>query len=215
MAFIFGDVRSYFFTIEVSTNGRAFTQVFSGSSSGTATGLENFDFPDTQAKYVRITGSGNSVNLWNNYAEIVSHTSAVPTGYDAWILDYPGVGTATNLTDNPDGDTLNNLAEWAMGGNPDDAGDIGHVPTAGIIEYLGDDWIEYVYAKRTDADTLGLTYRAEHGTNLVDGAWMPIAPYDTVTGPPGSAGPGFDSVTNWVVTTAEGTQFIHLVIESN
>lgn len=138
-----------------------------------------------------------------------------PSPYELWIADYPGVGTATNLTDNPDNDSLNNLGEWAMGGNPDDANDVGHVPTLGTIEYFGDEWLEYVYARRTDHIDLGLAYAVEHTTNLVDGTWLPVNPVDIEVGAPGSAGPGFDSVTNWVIATGRDTQFMHLVVESD
>lgn len=214
IAFHWGDVRRYSFIVEVSTDGRAFTQVFSGTSSGTSSSRESFDFSDTSAKYVRITGSGSNVNLWNNYAEIAIHSTGIPqSGYEAWLSNYPGLGTATNLTDNPDGDTLNNLYEWGLGGNPDDANDIGHVPTIGTVEYLGDTWLEYTYAKRDDANALGLAYHLEQNTNLVEGAWT-NANHDSVEGAPGSAGPGFGTVTNWVNTAIEGAQFLRLIIEA-
>ena len=138
-----------------------------------------------------------------------------PSPYELWIADHPGVGILTNMTDNPDNDPLNNLAEWAMGGNPDDEADIGYIPTAGFIEYMGDDWIEYVYVRRTDYAELGLTYRAEQNTNLVDGTWIDIPPYDIAIGPPGSAGSGFDSVTNWAIATGFDEKFLHLVIEAD
>ena len=215
IAFYSGFTRSYSLTIEVSSDGRTFTQVFSGSSASGTLALQNFDFADTPAKYVRIKGFGNNSNDWNNYTEIVFNTSVLLTGYEAWILDYPGVGTATNLTDNPDNDGLNNLGEWALGGNPDDPNDIGYEPIVEIIDHLGNDWIEYIYARRTDYVALGLTYQVQQNTNLVDGTWVNINPADIAPGPPGSAGPGFDSVTNWVDTTFEDSQFLRLIIETN
>lgn len=215
IAFPFGDQRNYAFSIDVSSDGRVYTQVFSGSSSGISTNLESFDFADLPGKYIRITGSGNTVNNWNNYSEIVIHASDYTSGYAAWILDYPGVGTATNMSDNPDNDSLDNLGEWGMGGNPDDANDIGYVPTIIVVEYLGDDWVEFVYARRADYIDLGLNYRVELNTNLMDETWMPINPADTVAGAPGSAGPGFASITNRVNTSDEDTQFLRLVLEAD
>lgn len=215
IAFPFGNQRSYYFTIAVSLDGREFTPLLSGSSSGATTDLETFDFSDTTAKYVRISGTGNSVNNWNNYSEIVIHTAGIPlAGYEAWITGYPGVGTATNMTDNPDNDALNNLYEWGLGGNPDDNDNVGYVPTVGVVEYLGDDWLEYIYAKRNDADALGLVYHVEQNANLVDGVWT-NANYDVQAGKVDSAGPGFSAVTNRVITTVEEAQFLRLVIELN
>jgi hypothetical protein len=62
-----GDLRIYSFTISVSTDGVNYKNVFSGQSSGTTSGFERYNFPDTYAKYVRITITGNSEN---NYASI-------------------------------------------------------------------------------------------------------------------------------------------------
>ena len=41
-----------------------------GVSSGTTKNLQTFDFPDVQARYVRIVGYGNSQNNWNSITEI-------------------------------------------------------------------------------------------------------------------------------------------------
>ena len=133
---------------------------------------------------------------------------SIPT-YAVWIDQYPGVETATNKTDNPDGDILNNLAEWALDGNPDDAGDIGHIPT---FETDGSTGFEYVYAKRSDADSLGLTYGLEQNTNLVSGSWSDGGFEIAGIGPLGA---GFDSVTNRIPTSGKEREFIHLRIESD
>lgn len=75
ITFGLGDERAYSFVIEVSNDGRNYTQVHSATSSGTTTASENFDFTDVSAKYVRIVGSGSNVNSWNNYSEVVIYTS--------------------------------------------------------------------------------------------------------------------------------------------
>ncbi|MCK5781959.1 MAG: discoidin domain-containing protein [Flavobacteriales bacterium] len=75
IVFGLGDERAYTFIVEVSTDGREYTQVLSATSTGTTTDPESFDFADVSAKYVRITGSGSNVNGWNNYSEIVINTS--------------------------------------------------------------------------------------------------------------------------------------------
>lgn len=72
LAFYNGASRKTYFNIELSTNGIDFNQVYTAEksgSSGTTTGLENFDFADQDARYVKITGYGNSSSTWNSITE--------------------------------------------------------------------------------------------------------------------------------------------------
>jgi poly(beta-D-mannuronate) lyase len=65
-----GDQRSSYFYIETSTDNSNWTSVLSSSqSSGNSTNLENYDVSDSDARYVRLTGSGNSSNNWNSILE--------------------------------------------------------------------------------------------------------------------------------------------------
>jgi hypothetical protein len=57
------------FDIQVSDDGSSFTTIYSGTSSGTTTAEETYNFTDVAARYVRIVGHGNSVNTWNLIAE--------------------------------------------------------------------------------------------------------------------------------------------------
>lgn len=50
-----GNERTNTFTIAISKDGKSYTNVFSGASSGKTTGFESYDFPDTTARYVKIT----------------------------------------------------------------------------------------------------------------------------------------------------------------
>ncbi len=70
MAFFRGDERSTSFDVQLSENGSGWTTVFSWSSSGNSLNFENFDFPDQNARFVRIVGHGNSVNDWNSITEL-------------------------------------------------------------------------------------------------------------------------------------------------
>jgi len=65
-----GTERTFNFVIAVSKDGIAFTNVFSGKSSGTTDGLETYDFPDTTGRYVKITINGNTLNNWASLSEI-------------------------------------------------------------------------------------------------------------------------------------------------
>ncbi len=142
---------------------------------------------------------------------VVSTQDNIEAIYMAWISKY-SVGSETNMEDNPDADSLNNLYEWGLGGDPTNSFDVGHVPTYGIIKSGGTNWFEFVHAKRTDADHIGLTYHLEQNTNLADGVWT-NANYEVV----GTSvlDTKFDIVTNRVSTDVEASQFLKLIIEPN
>jgi hypothetical protein len=71
IAFMSGSSRTSTFDILTSADGFTFTSVSSGVESGLTLDLQTFDFPDADpARYVRIVGHGNSVNLWNSYTEV-------------------------------------------------------------------------------------------------------------------------------------------------
>ena len=79
MAFFKGNERQGHFSIELSMDGENFNSVYSGSSSGTTLDLENYDFVDQNARFVRIIGMGNSSNEWNSITEVKINTE-VATG---------------------------------------------------------------------------------------------------------------------------------------
>ena len=69
VAFYNGNVRKGLFSVNLSSDGVNFTEVFNGSSSGTTLNLENYDFTDQDARYVKIIGYGNTQSLWNSITE--------------------------------------------------------------------------------------------------------------------------------------------------
>jgi hypothetical protein len=71
MSFFYGDVRNSYFDVEISDDGETWTQLYSGTSSGTTLELELFDFESTATTtWIRIVGGGNSSSSWNSYTEI-------------------------------------------------------------------------------------------------------------------------------------------------
>ncbi|WP_438479245.1 discoidin domain-containing protein [Oleiharenicola lentus] len=70
IAFAQGDKRNALFVLQVSLDGRTWTNVFDGQSSGKTTGVETFAFPEIEACHVRYLGYGNSDNAWNSLSEI-------------------------------------------------------------------------------------------------------------------------------------------------
>lgn len=70
IAFFKGDTRRSLFSISVGREKGKLTQIYTGQSGGTSLGLERFDIPDTDGRYIRIIGNGNSLNDWNSFTEV-------------------------------------------------------------------------------------------------------------------------------------------------
>ena len=158
----------------------------------------------------------------NEYIKIRPHTHvnaptldyvySVPVllGYESWLSDYLSwLGSETNKTDNKDGDAANNLAEYALGGNPTNNADTGIAPIAEMVQAGGTNYIEYIHVQRNDTDSL--EYRVETTTNLVSGIWTNT--FVQITGTNTAYGVAdFDTVTNRIPAEAE-QQFIRLKIQ--
>ncbi len=73
LAFHKGDARTTAFSIEVSDDGKAWTEVIAKtSSSGLSTGIERYDFAPVTARYVKYVGHGNSASGWNSVTEFAA-----------------------------------------------------------------------------------------------------------------------------------------------
>ena len=67
-----GDQRNSYFKIRAGNTTSSMSDVFNAStsgSSGSTTSLETYTFDAVNARYVRITGFGNSSNSWNSVTE--------------------------------------------------------------------------------------------------------------------------------------------------
>ncbi len=67
-----GNQRASNFIISTSTDGTTFSQAFSGKSSGRTTSLERYTFAARNARYVRVTVNGNTVNDWASISELAA-----------------------------------------------------------------------------------------------------------------------------------------------
>nr|7D29_A Chain A, AlyQ [Persicobacter sp. CCB-QB2]7D2A_A Chain A, AlyQ [Persicobacter sp. CCB-QB2] len=65
-----GDSRTSGFSISLGSDPASLTEVYSGTSSGQTNALESYSFTATTARYIRITGFGNSSNTWNSITEV-------------------------------------------------------------------------------------------------------------------------------------------------
>ena len=124
---------------------------------------------------------------------------APPSSYDVWAAGH-GVGAAANDSGS---DGVNNLTEYAMGGNPTNRLVRGTLPTFTKVGNL----FRYVYPRRSDDSTI--TYTVETTTNLMSGSWTKTD--YTMTGT-NITGGTLDFVTN-EVDAVEDEKFIRLKIE--
>jgi hypothetical protein len=69
VAWHLGNQRTSPFSLSVSSDGTAFTSVYSGTSSGTTTAAETYRFSTRTVRYVRLNVDGNSASLWSSIAE--------------------------------------------------------------------------------------------------------------------------------------------------
>ncbi len=140
-------------------------------------------------------------------------STAPTTGYAAWLTQWDDLDeTNSGFTDNPDGDTLNNLLEYALGGNPTGPSDLGILPTAETVVDGENQWFEYVYRRRINAPDL--VYSLAVSSSLESGSWTNIGT-SAETGAETVAGdPEFESVTNRIAMGGIDRKFIWLVVET-
>jgi len=153
--------------------------------------------------------SAGGVFIDNLKITIASAEPVLDELFDTWVASYglsgsPDADPGTDF----DGDTLSNLEEYGLGGNPTNAADTGFsaitFPEAG-------DWLVYVYPQRHEAALAGLDYSTERTTDLALGPWVGTGIEVLGTGTDVFA-TGFDGVTNRISTATEAKQFIHLQI---
>ena len=129
--------------------------------------------------------------------------------YADWVADDTGLTEGANdaRTDDPDGDKMDNLLEYALGGDPlvDDA-----VTILPVSDYSVADSISYVFRRRIDASTRGLTYDVL--VNL-DGLELPwINKGSTLESGSAIISPEFEAVTNTLDITGNPAGFLNLKV---
>ena len=103
---------------------------------------------------------------------------------------------------------MNNLFEYALGGNPlaDDAA------VYAPVFHPDGDWVTYVYNRRHDYAIRGLTYGLKVNVDLL-GAWTDVGTtYETASV---AIDAEFDSVTNKIDITGIPRGFLQLEITEN
>jgi len=170
------------------------TEIYASGSIGSAQGA---------AGYQANVPAGEHSYSWTttDKRKVVAAAFALE-GYGLWALSFD---LADGATGNDDGDALDNLSEYALGGNPTNAADLGY-PIHFTIDSTN---ATYVHPQLSDPDS-GIRYVVETTDNLVSNVWEPVALMKTNAN--GYAA-GFDLVTSQIPTLGKKQQFIRLKIE--
>ena len=106
-----------------------------------------------------------------------------------------------------------NLLEYALGGVPTDGSDGSSLsPTSTHLEDAGTYWVDYVYRRRTDAATRGLSYETQHSGTLAPESWSSTGFTETSIAPIDS---DFESATSRIIAEGIDQLFIRLEIKSS
>lgn len=104
IAWFNGHLRASRFILQVAKEGdTSWTTVFEGQSSGTASDAERFSFPLTTARYLRVIGQGNTVNLWNSINELEIIGRRVDLPVVPAVLDQLALAAPTTMSLNTRG----------------------------------------------------------------------------------------------------------------
>jgi T5SS/PEP-CTERM-associated repeat protein len=162
---------------------------------------------DVNGLLLRLTyqgGDGNDIVARNCYAEASTNRNfgswAFTNGLAGCVNDHPN--------DDPDFDDMDNLLEYALGGNPlfDDAATI--LPVFGTHTKDGTNYLYLIYTRRLNPEECGLDYSVLSTTNLVS------APMTNETIEAGSIviDTDFESVTNQISMEVEASQSMGLKV---
>ena len=134
----------------------------------------------------------------------------IGSSFQNWAESFGLSGDDAATTNDYDGDLVNNLSEYALGGDPTNAYDRGYTEFYSL-EDAGSMYFEYIYAKRT-ASNSGIAYSLETSDDLIYTPWTDSIPGLIVTS--GELDADFDAVTNRIPAT-DATCFLKLVVEEN
>lgn len=208
-----------------TTASGLFIESFSAYADGMSVDNADLVFDANQGNFKRVVGSApfsEVSSITNIYSTVTTNRQAAVLGiafttevspqlkYDIWLADYPGVGADIGFADDPDGDLLDNLGEYAFDGIPDNSGNRGYYPVEQQVVDGGTNYLLYIHYERMDKTSRGLEYNLEVNTDLVNGSWVSTGIEFMGAG----MGPaGFNAVTNRIPADTELEQFLRLQVE--
>ncbi len=130
-------------------------------------------------------------------------------GYDLWAYQCGLVKENSDPVADPDGDGVNNLIEYALGGVPNLGTSCGFFPRFGKSGDGSFQGLEYIYRRRRDAAAHGLTYTVEEASNLTAVVWGTNNITETGAGIIDS---DFEEVTNRISNAGEPAGFVRLKV---
>ena len=153
-------------------SGTTLVSTWSKMSGPGAVAFGNANSPTTTVTFsapgdyiLRLRATDGSAAVFQDLA-----VTATGSAYDVWIAGHPGVGSGTGKNDDPDGDGLTNLAEYALDGDPT-AAQPGKQPSVAQTQAAGDKFLALTF-HRSRAD---VTYIVEATSDLTNPAgWTEI-----------------------------------------
>lgn len=183
--------------------------------------VDQNDGAQRKVGHVDFSGVSTITNIWsgttNRQAVVlgIAFTAGSPisptTLWDDWIESFPGVGANDGWLDHGDSDQLDNLSEYAFGGDPSDGNDQGNTPVQSQVDDGGTNYLQYVHYERDDAGDRGLLYILEVGTDLVITNWTTSGIEPMGSGASGIS--GYNAVTNRISTDTEIKRFLNLRVK--
>jgi hypothetical protein len=153
-----------------------------------------------------ITLTTNDTTVSGGYLYIVE--GGAQAQYNNWTAGYALSSPNADLLSDPDLDGVNNLVEYALGGNPTNSDAMATLPAGSLAD--DGSTFEMVYLRRLDAAARGLTYTAEKNSDLLaSGSWGTGGMTETSA----AVDAEFESVTNRISTAAADAQFMKLDVE--
>ncbi|MDR6553723.1 cadherin-like beta sandwich domain-containing protein [Paenibacillus qinlingensis] len=175
IAFYKGDLRSTRIDIETSNDAIAWTNVFSGSSRATTANMQAFDIPDTNARFVRIVGHGNS-----DGSTFTSLTDVMI--YAPYVTGDTPVAIVPNITPTPPAGTV----PFTKAGltHPDGTAHVLHTPNPVIGATINVTSYGVDLADNTNDDRVAIQ-NAINAASPGDEVYLPNGVYNLITSPDG------------------------------
>lgn len=178
------------------------------ASNGTFNLADTFVPAGTNVTF-QMTSTTNASDTSIRIAYLDVQVVADQESYQAWIQDQDLTSELNDgYGDDPDADTMDNLMEFALGGDPlvDDASTV--LPGYELAADGTTNYMNYIYSRRIQFDVSGLNYAVGSTLDLV------LAPATNITEEVGSGAidAEYESVTNRISTDVEDKQFMQLEV---